>query len=672
MFSFSRTMFGSILTGALLSACSNDLIAPGAAESISASVQQTSIVSGPVGVKVRDSSLLVGDTVTVVATARNLRTRRDVTRDARFRFISSDTSIATVDGRGLVTAKSNGLVRIVVRSLFGRVSVRLSVGPEAVSIDTSTLRSLPDSALNAVPEPEAPPAIRLPENGAAPPFNAPMLPADTVDVTMPRVSGRSIRVANGDPAGLQAALNAAVGGDEIILPNNSEFIGNFVLPRHSGAGAVVLRSETVGVPVGSRVTPSTARDFARIGTTNSAPAIATAEAASNWRLVGLSVSLTTGATDNYGIITLGRGTETALSQLVSDIVLDRVMISGGEAGSTSRCVAFNGNALAVVNSWLADCHAKGRDAQGIGGWTGQGPFLIENNHIEGSGQAIMFGGADPSIANVTPSDATIRGNHLFKPLSWGNSKWTVKAAFELKHARRVLFEGNVIENHWVDAQVGFAILFQQVSQDNRALWSKVWDVTVRNNIIKNSTGGFNLLSRYTNNGITPNEPAKRILIRNNLFLDVGKDPISGVSGRMLQLMGDHEDVSVIQNTFFGPKATSALVFDGAPNKRMLLFNNLFGSNDYGIMGSGFAQGNASLAQFAPNAVVEGNALVGLPEQFYPARNSFPASLAITDFVSAAGGDYTLRSSVPFSANGGSLVGVDGQSLRNAVARAANR
>jgi hypothetical protein len=30
----------------------------------------------------------------------------------------------------------------------------------------------------------------------------------------------------------------------------------------------------------------------------------------------------------------------------------------------------------------------------------------------------MFGGADPSIPDLVPSDIEIRRNHLFKPLSW--------------------------------------------------------------------------------------------------------------------------------------------------------------------------------------------------------------------------------------------------------------
>ena len=677
MFSSSRTMFSTLLTCSLLAGCSGDLIEPGAPESVNASVRSAlrAAASSPVTLSLADTTLAIGDTVRAVAVARNIRTNRDVTRELRFHYTSDDTAVASVDRKGLITAKANGSTRITVRSLLGGASVLIDVGLVADTVATidSTIVSSGPAIADAPPVPVEPaaPAAPVPtapvDLGAAPPFVAPMLPAATVNVAVPRVTGRSIRVPASDGAALQAALASAVGGDEVVLPAGSEYVGNFILPKHAGTGAVTLRGEGLTTPVGTRLTPAAAASLPRIVTTNVDAAIQAVDGAKNWHLMGLSISLRPGAVDNYGIVRFGSGSETALSQFVSDIVLDRVMINGGETGNSSRCVALNGNALAVVDSWLAECHAKGRDAQGIESWTGMGPFLIENNHIEGSGQNIMFGGADPSIANVTPSDITIRGNHLFKPLSWAGGRWTVKAAFELKHARRVLFEGNVIENHWADAQVGFAILFQTVSQDNHALWSKVHDVTVRNNIIKNSTSGFNILSRFSNNGVLPDEPMKRILLRNNLFLNVGKDPISGMNGRMLQLMSDHEDVTVIQNTFFGAHANNAVMFDGAPSKRLVLFNNLFGSVEYGVLGSGFGEGLASIAAFAPGAVIEGNAFTGRIERLYPTRNSFPAGVDATAFV--GGGDYTLRATMPYSTNASALVGVNGAALLHAVANA---
>jgi hypothetical protein len=41
-----------------------------------------------------------------------------------------------------------------------------------------------------------------------------------------------------------------------------------------------------------------------------------------------------------------------------------------------------------------------------------------NNYLEGAGENLILGGADPRIRGVVPSDIEIRGNHFRKSLSW--------------------------------------------------------------------------------------------------------------------------------------------------------------------------------------------------------------------------------------------------------------
>ena len=52
------------------------------------------------------------------------------------------------------------------------------------------------------------------------------------------------------------------------------------------------------------------------------------------------------------------------------------------------------------------------------GWNGPGPYLIENNYLEAAGENVMFGGTDPSIPNLVPSNITIRRNLISRPLAW--------------------------------------------------------------------------------------------------------------------------------------------------------------------------------------------------------------------------------------------------------------
>ena len=57
-------------------------------------------------------------------------------------------------------------------------------------------------------------------------------------------------------------------------------------------------------------------------------------------------------------------------------------------------------------------------------------------------------------------------------------------------AQRVLFEGNVLENSWVDGQIGFAVVLWSVNPYGSCTWCGTRDVTIRYNEIRNAAGGF--------------------------------------------------------------------------------------------------------------------------------------------------------------------------------------
>lgn len=474
-----------------------------------------------------------------------------------------------------------------------------------------------------VPPVVVPPPVTAPASGA---FVVPT-PPSTFAVPFPALTGQSRRVAAGQD--LQAALNTAQPGDEIVLATGATFIGNYVLPTHA-TGVVVVRGESYPAP-GVRV-DTTGWVGAIVITPNSEPAFRTAPGASGWRLVGFQIAHRVGAAYNYGIVVLGAGTETTVAAIPTDITLDRMYVHGSLTDGASRCIAFNGARLAVVDSWISECHAKGFDAQGIGGWNGTGPYLITNNRIEASGQAVMFGGADPHIANVSASDITITQNYMPKPLAWARGKWTVKATFELKHARRVLFEGNVLENHWADAQVGFAMLFQTLSDNNTAwAWTTVQDVTVRNNVIRNSTGGLNMAARIAYNGGTlPTNPTSRVLIANNLWENVGRDPVTGSAGINAQLLGDLQDVTLVNNTFTlaSGGAQKVLSFDGKPQTRTSILDNVFTPSSYPIAGNSTGIGQPTLDVFMPGGLFLRNTVPGLSGALGAARGAGVDTVAL--------------------------------------------
>jgi hypothetical protein len=121
---------------------------------------------------------------------------------------------------------------------------------------------------------------------------------------------------------------------------------------------------------------------------------------------------------NYGIIRLGEGDERDAASLPHDIILDRCYIHGNATADVSRGIALNSAGTQIVNSRISEIHGIGFDTQAIAGWNGPGPFKIVNNYLEAAGENVLFGGADPKIAGLVPSDIEFRGNHCSKPLSW--------------------------------------------------------------------------------------------------------------------------------------------------------------------------------------------------------------------------------------------------------------
>jgi hypothetical protein len=467
----------------------------------------------------------------------------------------------------------------------------------------------------------------------------PELPRRFVDTRYvpPTGSTRTVR-AGGD---LQAALDAAQPGDMILLEAGASFIGHFTLPAKKGAGWITIRSSTADAnlpPEGTRITPSFSAILPKLVSPDAEPALRTEPRARHYRIIGIEFTVAPKAKLNYGIVQLGDGSraQRALDQVPHNIILDRVYVHGHSALNLSRCVALNSASSAVIDSYLSECHAKGFDSQAICGWNGPGPFKIVNNYLEGAGENVMFGGADPSIRNLTPSDIEIRRNHFSRPTSW-KGVWTVKNLFELKHAQRVLVEGNVFENNWTDAQNGFAIVWYSANEGGTAPWSVVRDVTFRYNRLRNSGSGINI-SAF---GQPPGIPASRMKVADNIFEGINVSPFSG-DGRLFQLLHGLDNITIEHNTTFTTNVI--IMFDALPQRTNFAFrNNLTTKGQYGVFGSGVGGGTNALVHYAaPGYTFEGNVLIGPDDGVpYPAKNYFPATVADVGFVNYAAGNYRL-------------------------------
>ncbi len=501
----------------------------------------------------------------------------------------------------------------------------------------------------------------------------PAPPAVFLDTNYVRPIGRTISVSGiGDTAAraFQAALDAARSGDVIAIEPGSIVTGNFVLPNKQGAGWTVIRSsvgdEKLPAP-GARVRPGTASVMPKLLTPNADPVIRTAPGAHHYRFIGIEFTVAPGWAQNHGLILFGDGGQTSPDTIPNNLIIDRCYIHGNADVNLRRAIALNSASTAIIDSHISEVHEAGADSQAICGWNGPGPFKIVNNYLEGAGENVMFGGADPRIQNLVPSDIEFRRNHCSKPLSWmrqhssyAGKPWSVKNLFELKNARRVIIDGNLFENNWVDGQSGFAILFTVRNQEGTSPWSVVEDVKFSNNIVRHTAAGINFLGRDDN---YPSEQVKRVLIRNNLFEDVGGKRW-GSNGRFLQIV-ETQDVTVDHNTVL--HSGNIITAYGAASKGFVFTNNIAPHNEYGVMGDGSSVGNSTLDRYFPGRVFKKNVIAGGRSSIYPGDNFFPATIEEVRFADRTGGNYALGTSSPYQGAGtdGKNIGSDIDTLKAA-------
>jgi hypothetical protein len=431
---------------------------------------------------------------------------------------------------------------------------------------------------------------------------------------------RVIHVAQGDD--LQAALDRAEPGDEILLAAGARFTGNYVLTaRADGDRFITVRTEAADLPgPGVRTGAKWSGTLAVIQSGDSSPALRTARGAHHWRIENVEFGPTArgaGSIVELGLPPPGQRTP---ADVPYAIVLDRVYIHGDAVTGQRRGVALNSAATEIVNSYIADIKAAGFDTQAIGGWNGPGPYHIENNYLEAAGENVMFGGGDPSIDGLVPTGIVIRRNHIARPVSWRGERWTVKNLLELKNARDVAIEGNTLEHHWAGAQSGFAVVFTPRNQEGRAPWAVVENVRFVGNLVRHVSAGINI------NGTDDERDSGRasgITIADNRFEDVSSAAWGG-PGDFLQMGNGPEDVRVEGNTV-DHTGRMVSVYGGQGGRQVKGFvfrNNVIRHNRYGIIGSDASPGRGTFERYLPGAVFEGNVIAGGESAQYPPGNRF--------------------------------------------------
>jgi hypothetical protein len=424
---------------------------------------------------------------------------------------------------------------------------------------------------------------------------------------------------------LQAALNAAQPGDEVVLQAGATFTGTFILPRK--AGLVTLRS--AGTLPERRIGPTDAALLATLRSGSSQSALY-GENTANWRITGLRFEPNTNGMDN--LIAFQDG---------DNIELDRILFVAPEAEGQRRCVLGNGTRITLRRSHIAGCWAQTlQDSQAFAAWDGAGPYTIVDNYLEAASENVMFGGAPSKSPDRIPSDIRIEGNHFSKRLEWKGKARAVKNLLEFKSAKRVIIRNNLFERNWTDAQGGTAILF--TPRNDSGPWSVVEDVTFERNIVRETEGLIGILGRDSNG---PSGQATRITIRQNLLISSGTFLTMGSEAGVITI--DHNTID--QGYNFTTMYLGAVWPLGSPEARLAVYaaealtitNNLAYHRQYGLwseagIGMPGLQGITRQYRWANN-VLAGETGWG---QIYPPTTWQPS---LAEYQTNFNSDYSLKS-----------------------------
>jgi hypothetical protein len=250
------------------------------------------------------------------------------------------------------------------------------------------------------------------------------------------------------------------------------------------------------------------------------------------------------------------------------------------------------------------------------------------------------------------------------------SVWTVKNLLELKNARQVVIEKNLFENHWPQAQSGYALVFTPRNQNGRAPWCTVEDVRFTSNIVRHVSSAINISG--TDDEQTSGR-ATNIVIDNNLFIDVGGERWGG-PGDFVQIGNGPANVRIERNTAI--QSGRALFIYGSRHGRevpgFVFRDNVVRYNRYGVFGDVAGIGKAAMAMYFPGGVFEGNVFAGGDAAEYPPGNEFLSADALDEQVVSGPGGYRWKAAGRFGTAGADLnaLGTIGQGA--AAARPRNK
>jgi hypothetical protein len=189
----------------------------------------------------------------------------------------------------------------------------------------------------------------------------------------------------------------------------------------------------------------------------------------------------------------------------------------------------------------------GFDAQAIEGWNGPGPYLIDNNHLEGSGENIMFGGADPGIVDLRPCDITISAELRDEAARVEGQVVGQESLRAEERPPHPLIEEQRLPPDWPASQEGMAIVIKSSVGGGTVLNEGTTDVLFRYNIVDSAAVGFNLQA-VDCSGRRARPSTWRACASSTTSSPTSARRSTATAGALMLLTHDYANVAFVHNT----------------------------------------------------------------------------------------------------------------------------
>lgn len=272
-------------------------------------------------------------------------------------------------------------------------------------------------------------------------------------------------------AALDAAINAALPGETIILSTDLVYSAPFALSK-----TLTLQSETFLNDRGRMTADAPAPRFLN-GFNN---------VAADARLFGLEMRNATGQA-------------TVVTMTGPGAIWDRCRVLGDPTQVDARHgFQWIGGNQQIVRCYVEDIFHATADAQAIIGWDCDPGLIVDDCYLSASGQSWMFGGADSASPARIPQDVLMTNCDCTKRPEW-IGKYQCKCAGELKSAMRVrIMNSRLLYAGTSQGQGSYLVVATVRNQSGKAPWSCIKDVEIANCTGGHAAGVCNVLGTDNN------------------------------------------------------------------------------------------------------------------------------------------------------------------------------